>query len=59
MRLASWNVNSISVRMPHVLSWLQTASPDVLCIQGTKRSAENLEFVNPQRAGRWFPEVSI
>lgn len=36
MILATWNVNSISVRIPQMLSWLQQHQPDVLCIQETK-----------------------
>src|SRR5688572_23283930 len=36
MILATWNVNSISVRISHLLSWLQLHQPDVLCIQETK-----------------------
>ena len=36
MRLASWNVNSLKVRLPHVLGWLATQQPDVLCLQETK-----------------------
>ena len=36
MILASWNVNSIGVRLPAVLDWLGEAKPDVLCIQETK-----------------------
>lgn len=36
MILATWNVNSISVRIPHIVSWLKEHQPDVLCIQETK-----------------------
>ena len=36
MKIASWNVNSLRVRLPHVLDWLATAQPDVLGIQETK-----------------------
>ena len=36
MRIASWNVNSLRVRLPHVLDWLASHSPDVLGIQETK-----------------------
>jgi len=37
MRLATWNVNSLKVRLPHVLDWLATHQPDVLCLQETKQ----------------------
>jgi exodeoxyribonuclease-3 len=36
MRIATWNVNSLKVRLPHVLNWLQTNPVDVLCLQETK-----------------------
>jgi exodeoxyribonuclease-3 len=38
LRLASWNVNSLLVRMPRVLDWLEKVEPDVLCLQETKLS---------------------
>lgn len=36
MILASWNVNSIGVRLPLVIDWLKETKVDVLCIQETK-----------------------
>ena len=36
MRLATWNVNSLKVRLPQVLAWLETHTPDALCLQETK-----------------------
>ena len=36
MKIATWNVNSLRVRLPHVLDWLKTAQPDILCLQETK-----------------------
>lgn len=36
MRLATWNVNSLKVRLPHLLDWLSRAAPDVVCLQETK-----------------------
>ena len=36
MRIASWNVNSLNVRMPHLGTWLASAAPDVLALQETK-----------------------
>lgn len=36
MRLASWNVNSLKVRLPQVLDWLAREPVDVLCLQETK-----------------------
>jgi exodeoxyribonuclease III len=36
MRLATWNVNSLKVRLPQLLQWVETARPDVVCLQETK-----------------------
>lgn len=40
MKIATWNVNSIKVRLPHVLAWLEAAQPDVLCLQEIKCATE-------------------
>ena len=45
MKLATWNVNSLKVRLPHLLDWLGRQSPDVACLQELK-----LEDVNFPRA---------
>jgi exodeoxyribonuclease-3 len=37
MRIATWNVNSLKVRLPHVLDWLVANPVDVLCLQETKQ----------------------
>ena len=36
MKIASWNVNSLNVRLPHLQQWLQSAQPDVVALQETK-----------------------
>ena len=36
MKLATWNVNSLKVRLPQVLDWLARQQPAVLCLQETK-----------------------
>jgi exodeoxyribonuclease-3 len=41
MKLATWNVNSLKVRLPQVIDWLHTNQPDMLCLQETKLSDEN------------------
>ena len=38
MRLATWNVNSLKVRIPRVEAWLAEIQPDILCMQETKLS---------------------
>ena len=41
MKLATWNVNSLKVRLPQLLEWLETRQPDVVCLQETKLQDEN------------------
>lgn len=41
MRIATWNVNSIRIRQPHVISWLNSNSVDALCLQETKVIDQN------------------
>ncbi|TCP54867.1 exodeoxyribonuclease III [Tamaricihabitans halophyticus] len=62
MRIATWNVNSVSARLPRLLAWLRAAEPDVLCLQEIKcdgeafPSAEVGELgyeVAAYGAGRW------
>jgi exodeoxyribonuclease-3 len=36
MRIATWNVNSLKMRLPRVEEWLAYARPDVMCLQETK-----------------------
>jgi exodeoxyribonuclease III len=36
MKIASWNVNSLNVRLPHLLDWLQATQPDIVALQETK-----------------------
>lgn len=36
MNVATWNVNSLNVRLPQVLTWLEATQPDVLALQETK-----------------------
>jgi exodeoxyribonuclease-3 len=38
MRLATWNVNSITARLPRLLEWLGAVRPDIVCLQETKTS---------------------
>ena len=36
MKIASWNVNSLNVRLPHLTTWLADAQPDIVALQETK-----------------------
>ncbi|MCH7820450.1 MAG: exodeoxyribonuclease III [Proteobacteria bacterium] len=40
MKIATWNVNSMNVRLPHVLEWLSAHTPDVLVLQEIKQVTE-------------------
>ncbi len=42
MKLVTWNVNSLNVRLPHVLDWLKEHQPDALCLQELK--LEDIKF---------------
>jgi exodeoxyribonuclease-3 len=41
VKIATWNVNSLKVRLPQVLDWLAANTPDVLCLQETKLTDDN------------------
>ncbi len=45
MMVASWNVNSIRVRLEQVLEWLDSARPDVLGLQELKMQTDDPYFV--------------
>ena len=49
MRIASWNVNSLKVRLPQVLAWLDAARPDVLALQ--EPVVARYDTTNPDRIG--------
>jgi exodeoxyribonuclease-3 len=51
VRIATWNVNSVSARLPRVLEWLDTAAPDVVCLQETKVAADAFPFEAVEAAG--------
>lgn len=51
MRIATWNVNSLKVRLPHVLDWLQANPIEVLCLQETKLVDERFPVDAFQQAG--------
>ncbi|SFO39352.1 Exodeoxyribonuclease III [Nitrosospira briensis] len=51
MKIATWNVNSLKVRLQHVLDWLALNQPDVLCLQETKLQDENFPIEEIAAAG--------
>lgn len=57
MRLATWNVNSLAVRLPQVLDWLAAHQPDVLVLQETKLTDDKFPAQELAAAGydaQWF-----
>ena len=51
MRIATWNVNSLNVRLPHVLAWLDEHHPDVLMLQETKLTDDRFPVEELRSAG--------
>ncbi len=51
MKIATWNVNSLKVRLPHVLQWLAENPVDVLCLQETKTVDEKFPVAEIEAAG--------
>ncbi len=51
MKIATWNVNSLNVRLPHVLDWLRDNQPDVLCLQETKQEDSKFPYAALTEAG--------
>ncbi len=51
MKLATWNVNSLNVRLPHVLDWLRDNPVDVLCLQETKQEDSKFPYEDLSAAG--------
>lgn len=51
MKIASWNVNSLKVRLDQVLDWCGTARPDVLALQETKLTDDNFPAAEIEAAG--------
>ena len=41
MKIATWNVNSLRVRLGHVIAWLKREQPDILALQETKLKDED------------------
>ena len=51
LKIASWNVNSLNVRLPHVLAWCDAAAPDILALQETKLTDDRFPAEPLREAG--------
>ncbi len=61
MRIATFNVNGIRSRLPHLLAWLEREKPDVACLQELKSDDRSLPAADIERAGYgslWLGERS-
>jgi len=50
-KIATWNVNSLRVRLPHVLAWLSANKPDVIALQEIKMPTEDFPYDEIKEAG--------
>ena len=51
MKFASWNVNSLKVRLPHLLEWLARQAPQIVCLQEIKLEDAKFPVEEIQAAG--------
>jgi exodeoxyribonuclease-3 len=51
VQLATWNVNSLKVRLPHLLDWLGQHQVDIVCLQETKLTDDKFPVAELQAAG--------
>jgi exodeoxyribonuclease-3 len=51
VKISTWNVNSLKVRLPQVLDWLAEQRPDVLCLQETKLEDKAFPSEEIEKAG--------
>jgi len=57
LKVATWNVNSLTVRLPQVLDWMAAHQPDMLCLQETKLTDDKFPLAEFTAAGyqaHWF-----
>jgi exodeoxyribonuclease-3 len=58
MKIVSWNVNSLKVRLPHLEEWVKLAQPDVLALQETKLEDTAFPHAAIEALGYWHRAVS-
>jgi len=51
VKLATWNVNSLKVRLPHLLDWIGREQPDIVCLQETKTEDADFPAQELRQAG--------
>lgn len=51
MKIATWNINSMKVRLPHILRWLSEQSPDIVALQELKQQDADFPISQINAAG--------
>ena len=51
MRIATWNINNIKLRLPLLLAWLEATQPDVVALQELKTGNADFPFKDLEKAG--------
>ncbi len=51
MKIVTWNINSINVRLPNILKYLDDYQPDILCLQELKCTSDKYPFDSIKSAG--------
>ena len=51
LKIATFNVNGIKSRLPHLLQWLERESPDIVCLQELKALDEGFPILDIRKAG--------
>ena len=51
MKIATWNVNSLKIRLPHVIDWAHEHQPDVIALQETKLTDDRFPLEAIAEAG--------
>jgi exodeoxyribonuclease-3 len=51
MKIATFNINNVTKRLPNLLAWLRTEKPDVACLQELKAAQEDFPVAAIEKAG--------
>jgi exodeoxyribonuclease-3 len=51
LKIATWNVNSIKIRLPHLLDWLRADAPDIVLLQELKTTNDTFPYMEIEELG--------
>jgi exodeoxyribonuclease-3 len=57
VKIASWNLNSVKARLPHLLAFLEDAQPDVVCLQETKCLPQDFPTLEAKSLGYYVETI--